>query len=104
MNDNISNILHSGQATIIMVSADDLRREIDRAIDEAIKASERQRKPNYLTRKQVMELLHISNGTFYNYLKKGKLNPVYIGEEPRFIEDDIHTAMRTGKLSKYSQK
>ncbi len=104
MTNDITNILHSGQATIIMMSADDLRREFDRAVAKAIKDSEQQRKPTYLTRKQVMELLHISNGTFYNYMKKGKLKPVYIGEEPRFIEDDIHAAMRTGKLSKYSQK
>ncbi len=91
------------ETTVIMISAEDLRYELDRAIEYALHAAEQQRKPTYLTRKQVMELLHISNGTFYSYIKKGKLNPVYIGKEPRFIEADVHEAVRSGKLRKYKQ-
>lgn len=104
--DSLHQLLNSGMAsnTIVMVSAADLKEAIDRIVIETRRAVEEQHRPVYLTREEVMELLKISNGTFYNFIKAGKLRPVMVGDQKRFIRAEIDEAISAGRLGKYIHK
>ena len=103
---NLYQLLHSGMAesTIVMVSAQDLRDFTDRIVRETRRAVEDMHRPVYLTRKDVQELLHISSSTLYNYIRKGKITPVMVGNEPRFVRAAIDEAISKGTLGKYIHK
>lgn len=104
--ESLRSILNSSQAanTLLVVSAADLKRYSDELVEATRRAVEEQHQPVYMTREDVMELLHISNGTFYNFVKAGKLNPVMVGDQKRFIRSEIDEAVRTGRLGKYIHK
>lgn len=101
--DNLYSLLRSGMAanTIVMVSAQDLRDFTDRVVRETRQAIEDMHRPIYLTRKEVQDLLHISSGTLYNYIKSGKITPVMVGDQPRFVRAEIDQAISSGQLGKY---
>lgn len=105
-NQSLHQILNSGMASsiLLMVSAADLKNAIDRVVDETRCAVEEQHRPVYMTREEVMSLLHISNGTFYNFIRAGKLAPVKVGDKKLFIRSEIDEAVRSGRLGKYVHK
>ncbi|TXE18578.1 helix-turn-helix domain-containing protein [Psychroserpens burtonensis] len=47
----------------------------------------------YLTRKEVSELLKVSLGTIQNYVKKGYLKPLSIGRRVLFKRSDVENAL-----------
>lgn len=47
----------------------------------------------YLTRKQVSDLLQIELSTLHNWCKKGKLKPYGIGNRVYFLRSDIEKAL-----------
>lgn len=104
--ESLCSILNSPQSanTLLVVSAADLKQYSDQLVAETRRAVEEQHQPVYMTREDVMELLHISNGTFYNFVKAGKLNPVMVGDQKRFIRSEIDEAVRAGRLAKYVHK
>lgn len=104
--ESLHQLLNSGMAssTIVMVSAADLKAFTDAVVSETRRAVEEQFRPVYLTREEVMELLHISNGTFYNFLRDGKLRPVMVGDQKRFIRSEIDADVQAGRLAKYVHK
>ncbi len=89
------------QNTIIMMTVEDLQKIIDETNSYTRQVVENATRPVYLTRKEVMEILNISNGTFYNFVRDGKLHPVMVGEKTRFVRSEIDEAVQTGKLAKY---
>lgn len=103
---NLQQILNSPSAasTLLMISAADLKDFTERVVEQTRLAVEEKYQPIYMTREEVMELLHISNGTFYNYLRSGKLAPLMVGEKKLFLRSDIDEAIRSGRLAKYSKK
>ena len=106
METSLHQILNSANAgnTLLLVSASDLKAFTDTVVEETRRAVEEQHRPVYLTREEVMELLKISNGTFYNFIKAGKLRPVMVGDQKRFIRAEIDEAISAGRLGKYIHK
>lgn len=103
---SLHKLLNSGQAenTLLVISAADLKQFTDTVVAETRRAVEEQHQPVYMTRDDVMQLLHISNGTLYNYINSGKLTPVYVGEKKLFIRSEIDEAIKSGRLAKYIHK
>lgn len=104
--ENLHNIINSQQAgnTLLVITASDLRDLTDRLVTETRRAVEEQHRPVYMTRKEVMELLHISNGTFYNFVRDGKITAVEVGGNKLYIRSEIDEAARQGRLAKYIHK
>ncbi|MDG1276932.1 MAG: helix-turn-helix domain-containing protein [Algoriphagus sp.] len=50
-------------------------------------------KEEYLSRKEVAELLKIELSTLHNWCKKGKLKPYGIGNRVYFLRSDIEKAL-----------
>lgn len=48
----------------------------------------------YLTRREVADLLKIELSTLHNWCKKGKLNPVGLGNRVYFLRSDIEKALK----------
>ena len=92
----------SSEHTLLVVNAADLKQFAMAIALEARMAFEEQTRPVYMTRDEVMALLHISNGTLYNYVNSGKLTPVYVGDKKLFIRSEVDHAVRSGQLRKYS--
>lgn len=74
---------------------DDLKKEFN--LTEAELKTEVQK--NYLSRKDVCEILDISVPTVYAWTKKGILNPVKICNKLRYLEDDINHLLTLKKHS-----
>lgn len=53
-----------------------------------------QSKEEYLSRKEVAELLKIELSTLHNWCKKGKLIPYGIGNRVYFLRSDIEKALK----------
>ncbi|MDO6436285.1 helix-turn-helix domain-containing protein [Cyclobacterium sp. 1_MG-2023] len=53
-----------------------------------------QPKEEYLSRKEVSELLKIELSTLHNWCKKGKLHPYGIGNRVYFLRSDIEKALK----------
>lgn len=49
------------------------------------------KQPDLLNLKEVADLLRVSNQTIYNMIKDGRLNPVKMGREWRFMRKDIES-------------
>jgi excisionase family DNA binding protein len=61
------------------------------SIEKLIK--QEKRAEEYLTRKEVAELLKIELSTLHNWCKKGKLKPYGIGNRVYFLRSDIEKAL-----------
>lgn len=51
-------------------------------------------KEDYLTRKEVAEMLKIELSTLHNWCKKGKLKPYGLGNRVYFLRSDIEKALK----------
>lgn len=51
-------------------------------------------KEQYLTRKEVADMLKIELSTLHNWCKKGKLKPYGIGNRVYFLQSDIEKALK----------
>ena len=63
---------------------------------ESLKKEFRQNQPEeqYLTRKEVAEMLKIELSTLHNWCKKGKLKPYGIGNRVYFLRSDLEKALQ----------
>ncbi|HCS73179.1 MAG TPA: DNA-binding protein [Clostridiales bacterium] len=52
-----------------------------------------QERPEVLNVKEVADLFRVSSQTVYNMIKDGRLNPVKMGREWRFIRKDIESVI-----------
>jgi excisionase family DNA binding protein len=52
-----------------------------------------------LTVGEVCRWLGIPRPTLYRLIRRGKLQPVYVGSRPRFISDDVWTFIRSNGSS-----
>lgn len=88
------------QETIfISLPLNQLETIIDNAIGKAIKEysltlqKEQENKPEYLTRKQTAERLHLSLGTLDKYVKNGLITSFKIGHRVLFKTDEVNTTL-----------
>lgn len=60
--------------------------------------------PDYLTRKQVAELLQVSLTSLHEWVKLGILKPVRINSRVRFRREDIQAALGDPRTRKYARR
>lgn len=102
---NMQSLLHSSDApqTIIMMTAEDLRRLIDDTNAWTRKVVEEQYQPRYFDIDDLMKLFKASRTTIYNWMNTGKLpEPMTIDGTDKKLWDqaeirDWVAAGRTGK-------
>ena len=75
---NINRLLQNEDkgSTLFMVSAGDLKEFAETLIEKTIKYVESKYEPKYYTKKQLAEILHVSEQTIDNHCKKGYLRPI----------------------------
>lgn len=68
--------------------------------------AEEKRKPRYLSRKEVAELLGVTLPSIHRYVHEGMLKPYYMEgkRKPYFIEQEVTQAIERGVLGKYARK
>lgn len=87
------------ETILISLAYDQLESLIDNAIGKAIKEYSTQlqkveeKQPEFLTRKQTANKLHISLATLDVYVKKGLLESKKIGHRVLFKSDDINNSL-----------
>lgn len=95
---------------LINLSKDDLKNIIIDSISDVLKESEliqtgqtAPETPEYLTRKQTADKLHISLGTLDSYTKLGILKAVKIGHRVLYRTDDLNESF-TEKIESIKHK
>jgi hypothetical protein len=82
---------------LVTLTAEDLTRIIERAIDERIAPlreaiSKGEELPELMTRRQVAEYLAITVQTVDNFTRQGLLKKHYLNGLPRFKRDEVRAA------------
>lgn len=90
--------------TIYVVNGEQLAlmgETIAKSVVDMLKEMEEAKKPRYISRKEVAELLGVTLPSIHNYVNQGLLKPCYIGGKPRFNATEIEQSMREGKIGRY---
>ncbi len=103
----IQDILEKRGSTLLLISADDLKRTIKETVSEARRILEAEvvngKGEFLLTTKEVLERLSISRKTIYNWEKKKYLVPIEIGGKKRFKLSDVNAILSNAKSSTISK-
>lgn len=85
----------------LVVNAKDLRDLLDGAMKFAMQTIKERDEPEYYTREEICELLHVSKPTLHNYRKKGLVpEPIKVdGGRVLFNKVDVHQAISSGKIT-----
>lgn len=87
------------ETVFISLPLDQLETLVQNAIGKAIKEysltlqKEQEHKPEYYTRKQVAEKLHLSLGTLDQYVKSGLITSYKIGHRVLFKSNEINDSL-----------
>ena len=105
---NLQALLNSPEAgnTIIMVSADQIRKLIEDVTANTRRIVEEQFQPRYFTVEQMMDLFSVSQATIYNWMKSGKVKGYKMEEGGRtyFDQAEVREAMKKGVIGRYFHK
>lgn len=97
----IQEILEKRGGTLLLISADDLKKTIRYTVGEARRILEAEvvngKGEFLLTTNEVLERLSISRKTLYNWEKRKYLVPIEIGGKKRFKLTDINTILRNAQ-------
>lgn len=94
---------------LITLTTDDLKNIIIESVSQALNGPEtapagtQPEQPEYLTRKQTADKLHISLGTLDTYTKLGILSAVKIGHRVLYRTEDLNEAF-TEKIGSIKNK
>jgi len=90
---------------IIQLTQEELEEKIEAAIKRAIESFPKKAEQiEYLTRKEVAALLHISLPTLNNYTKDGVLRASRISGRVLYKKEDVHAALTSVKPLKYRRR
>ena len=106
---NLSALLNGPDAgnTIIMVSADQIKKLIEDVTANTRRIVEEQYQPRYFTMEQMQELFSLkSQATIYNWIKSGKIRGYKMEEGGRtyFDQAEVREAMKKGVIGRYVHK
>lgn len=95
---SIHDVLNSGMAAMVVISAKDLKQTIVETVNEAKRSMEEEialnRSDVLLTPPQVLERLKISRTTLWHWTKKGYIAPVEIGGKTRYRLTDVNEIIK----------
>ena len=98
---DLNSVIYSDNATNIqlVVNAKDLRDFADRVIEFAMMKIKQRDEPEYYTRKEVEDLLHVSSTTLKTYRKQGCMpEPVRVKGRLLFNKAEVHKAIDEGRV------
>lgn len=99
---SIQDILNQGGNVLIQITADDLNKTIDNAVNKTRRALEEDiakgKGEFLLTAKDVLERLSISRKTLYNWEKKGYLRAIEIGGKHRYKLSDVNEILKSASM------
>ena len=97
-------ILEDGGTTLLVISADDLKRAICDTVSETKRLLEDEVAKNnsetLLTSQQVQERLNVSRTTLWNWRKYGYLLPIEIGGKVRYKLSDINMILQNTRIKR----
>ena len=99
---DLNAIIRSEQAANIqlVVSAQDLRELIDKAIEFATKKIKERDEPSYYSREELLEVLHVTDPTLNEYRKRGLIpEPIKIaGGKVLYDKAKVLAAIESGQI------
>jgi excisionase family DNA binding protein len=97
----IQDILEKRGSTLLLISAEDLKKTIKDTVSEARRILEAEvvngKGEFLLTTNEVIERLSISRKTLYNWEKRKYLVPIEIGGKKRFKLSDVNTILKNAQ-------
>lgn len=105
---DLNAIIRSEQAANIqlVVSAQDLRELIDKAIEFATKKIKERDEPSYYSREELLEVLHVTDPTLNEYRKRGLIpEPIKIaGGKVLYDKAKVLDAIESGQIKVKQRK
>lgn len=105
---NLQSLINSPEApnTILMVSADMIRKLIEDVTANTRRIVEEQYQPKYFTVEDMTALFSVSTATIYNWMKSGKIKAYKMEDGGRtyFDQAEVREAMRKGLIGRYYHK
>lgn len=105
---SLQSLLNSPEAsnTILMVSADQIKKLIDDVTANTRRIVEEQYQPRYFTIEDMKDLFKVSQSTIYNWVANGKIKAYKMEDGGRnyFDQAEVREAMRKGVVGKYVHK
>lgn len=105
---NIKALLNSqeGQATLVMMTGEQLSKLIEDVTANTRRIVEEQFQPKYFTVDDMMKLFKVGQSTIYNWISRGIIKPYYIveGGKPYFDQAEIREQMKQGAIGKNVRK
>ena len=105
---NIQSLINSpeGQATLIMMTGEQLSKLIEDVTANTRRIVEEQFQPRYFTVEQMTKLFDVSTATIYNWIKAGRIKAYKMDEGGRtyFDQAEVREAMRQGVVGRYTHK
>lgn len=93
---NVKDLLESGANVSVTVKLDDLKAILKEAVGGLKPACQEPSPEEFLSRKEVLELLKIDSSTLWCWEKTGYIKSFPFGGRKRYRRDDVE-AIRTGK-------
>lgn len=97
----IQDILEKRGGTLLLISAEDLKKTIKDTVSEARRILEAEvvngKGEFLLTTNEVIDRLSISRKTLYNWEKRKYLVPIEIGGKKRFKLSDVNTILKNAQ-------
>ena len=102
---SIQALLNSPEAksTILMVSADMIRKLIEDVTANTRRIVEEQYQPKFFTVEEMTKLFSVSQATIYNWMKSGKIKGYKMEEGGRtyFDQAEVRDAIKSGEIGRY---
>lgn len=102
---NLQALLNSPQAgnTIIMVSAEQIRKLIEDVTANTRRIVEEQYQPKFFTVEEMTKLFSVSPATIYNWMKSGKIKGYKMEDGGRtyFDQAEVRNAIKSGEIGRY---
>lgn len=100
---SLYDIIHSENAANIqlVVNAKDLGELLDKAIAWGVQTIKEREEPDYYTREELLDMLHVSDPTLISYRKRGLIpEPVTLDGRVLYDKKEVREALASGKLKK----
>ena len=72
---------------------EEINKGVKSQLDEFLKTFTPKQPHDYLTRKDVAEMFDVDLSTIHNWCKKGKLNPLGMGNRVYFLRSEIEASL-----------
>lgn len=91
------------EKAMMIIDVEELRAMLVEAMEEAVEKAKKEL-PRFYTGKEVCEILHITEQTLWNMVKRGDIEKLGVGGRVLYDAQAIDEAIKKGAMRKYGRR